>query len=519
MGEMDELHDPRSTPPSPSAASSPAEQPAEPRTPQSSRLPSRRPLAKRPGVARVTRESLADASQLEPALCPQLQQFWDDAMADSQRQAQRYTALAQFWDYLDDDDDDGYTAEIIGVARALRWTTSFADKQVRDAHHALARLPQNFARLEAGEFPLEWFQRLIRRTRHLSARNLARVDESVAQWPMNLTVEQFRRRLSSLITRVEADSEIPEHLTPEGRRRVEMLPPGEDGMGCLRIVGPAPEILSLARRLDMAAHAVQAAQRHALEKGQAPPLDRDGSVADTGMPSSLGRLQYDLLMGADLDTDRARVPAERFRVSVTVPMLTLLGASAEPGMLEGTIPLPATMARELAGEVETWHRILTDPASGEFQPLAADRYRPTPSMLEHLRLRNATCAVPGCNRPSSWASEADHIQEYDHADPTRGGLTEIENLHLLCWQHHRLKTAGLIDPQRLPKKPGLAGETLWTIHGRMRTLVRDDTDLATPATVREFTAAWERFERFRQSRRGPDSPEPPDSPDPPDPPY
>lgn len=121
-------------------------------------------------------------------------------------------------------------------------------------------------------------------------------------------------------------------------------------------------------------------------------------------------------------------------------------------------------------------------------------------MLEHLRLRNATCAAPGCPRPTSIASEADHIQPYDHDDPEQGGLTSIENLHLLCWQHHRVKTSGILEPTRLPKIHGQPGETVWQVHGRFRTRIADDTDLATPSVVEEFTSFWNRFERHRVER-------------------
>lgn len=170
-------------------------------------------------------------------------------------------------------------------------------------------------------------------------------------------------------------------------------------------------------------------------------------------------------------------------------------------MLEGTIPIPAAMARELAGQSQTWYRVLTDACSGAFLPLPAKRYTPTRAMLEHLRLRNATCAVPGCTRSTSWASEADHIQEYDHGDPNSGGLTEIENLHLLCWQHHRAKTAGLLDPTRLPCTPGLPGLTSWSIRDRVSVIVRDNEDLATPYTVQQLMDSWTRYQARIEARR------------------
>src|SRR5690606_7442352 len=102
-----------------------------------------------------------------------------------------------------------------------------------------------------------------------------------------------------------------------------------------------------------------------------------------------------------------------------------------------------------------------------------------------------SCAVPTCTRPLSWASECDHIQEYDHAHPERGGLTEIQNLHLLCWQHHQEKTAGHLDPRRLPASPRAPGATAWQAEASWRAVVVDNTDLATPAVVAELQAAWD----------------------------
>ncbi|MCU6480375.1 hypothetical protein [Arthrobacter sp. A2-55] len=58
---------------------------------------------------------------------------------------------------------------------------------------------------------------------------------------------------------------------------------------------------------------------------------------------------------------RPRTPA---KISVTVPALTLLGTSEEPGHLEGYGPIPPAQARELAAGSRWWERLLTDPATG-----------------------------------------------------------------------------------------------------------------------------------------------------------
>ena len=445
----------------------------------------------------------ASPTPAAPRLPAHLRTVHAASLEESRRLAAHFTALApSFHDTEGPDfDEDAAEAELLSVALALRCTRAVARRILHDAHVAVTQLPLTLLRLHSGEFPAGWFDRILRRTRHLTPRQLSAVDAAASRWPTTVTTEQFHHRLSRLLGRLESQQEIPAHLTPEGRRRVEVLPARDDGIGCLRVIGPVPEILALAQRLDAAARAVQAAQRRAFETGEVPPVDPRGTVAETGIPASLALIQYDLLGGAALDTDGVRVPQPRFRLNITVPVMTLLGGSQEPGTLEGTIPIPASMARELAGQSETWHRVLTDPCSGAFLPLPATTYAPTRAMLEHLRLRNSTCAVPDCTRSTSWASEADHIEEYQHGDPEHGGLTEIENLHLLCWQHHRAKTHGLLDPARLPSTPGLPGRTTWSIGDRVSVIVRDNEDLATPHTTAALMDSWTRHQARLEARR------------------
>lgn len=217
---------------------------------------------------------------------------------------------------------------------------------------------------------------------------------------------------------------------------------------------------------------------------------------------SLACLRYAIVTRSILDTGTVQVPVSRFRVGVMVPVTTLLGAGDEPGLLDGTIPIPADMARSLAGNQDTWYRVLTDPVTGAFLPARQERYQPTTGMLEHLRHRHATCAVPGCARPTSRAAECDHIIEYDHSDPGRGGPTVVENLHLLCWQHHLAKTLGHLDPVRLPDQgqghgPGI---TRWTLRDGTSVDVCDDTDLFTPRIAADLTEHWALHQRLQRQR-------------------
>lgn len=449
---------------------------------------------------RITRATLDRATRSLPeGRASRLARLWDDGREESVRLAHRYQVLSACLVEAPPRTEEAELAEadVLQVSVALRCTRRQAVSAIAAAHHVVDLLPECLERLERGEFPARWFEKLVQRTEDLDDHAVLFVDSSMAASDLEVTPESFDRRLHHLVTVAASRSEIPEHATAEGRRRVVLDPPRPGGVGCLRIIGPIPEILDLSQRLDAAAHAVKNAQVDALQDGTAIPCDPGGVIDRTFDLPSITALRYELLRGALLDTDGVEMPAPRFRMNVTVPALTLMGESDAPGMLDGVIPIPAPMARELAAREGSWYRVLTDPGSGRFLPLPAQRYTPTPAMLENLRLRHPVCTVPGCTRPTVALTECDHIEEYDHADPASGGLTDLMNLHLLCRQHHRMKTAGLLDPVR----DDSAGRTWWEIDEAIMSFTEDARDLATDQVVREMQAAWDTHLAAQQSRR------------------
>lgn len=446
----------------------------------------------------LTRDALPARADCEKdaALGETAQAVWDAEKDSARALAARYRALSVlFVEEASVDLGDGHVKDDISTARAaiaLRVTQGAARWELRAAHRAVDQLPRTLALLESGSFPSWWFQRMLRTAEDLSDESRIQLDVAVSTWSTDIAVERFITLLNALVGLLARREEEPE-TPPPPRREVTVVPSPGNGSGSLVASGPIPEILAYWKRLDETARAIQAAQRRALREGTEIPYDVDEIVTTTGRPLPLDRLRYELQLGATFDTDGVHVPQERFRLNVTVPVLTLLGVSDAPGMLEGTTPIPPLMARELAGRQTTWYRVLTDGCPATFLPLPAERYTPSPAMLEHLRLRNSTCAVPGCTRPTSWASECDHIEEFDHDAPEQGGRTAIENLHLLCWSHHQDKTAGLLDPTRLPTGEREPGRTRWRIGSRGDHVdVTDDTDSATLVAVAQLEKDWER---------------------------
>ena len=446
-----------------------------------------------------TRAALPDLGGCadDPALSEAAQRVWDAERATALALAAQYRALAALHEFEGEYEDACELDEVetLRAALGLRVTRSAASWRLRDAYQAVNHFPRTLESLESGSMPSAWFQKMLKTSQKLSESSRRDLDAVISTWSTEISPERFFTLLRALIDHL-ADRENRPDPSAALERTVELLPGAEAGTGTLRITGPIPEILAQWKALDESARAVQAAQRAALRDGTPIPHDPDGVVLETGRALPLTRLRYALIDTAELDVDGVAVPAERFRLNVTVPVLTLLGASDQPGMLDGVTPLPPSMARSLAGSCTVWHRVLTSASSGAFLPLPADRVTPTPAMLEHLRLRNGQCAVPGCTRPTSWASECDHIEECLRGTPGEGGATEVENLHLLCWQHHLDKTNGLLDPTRLPTQAGKPGRTRWTIgrHGDAVTVL-DDLDHASLEMVELLTAAWTGFLR------------------------
>jgi hypothetical protein len=120
-------------------------------------------------------------------------------------------------------------------------------------------------------------------------------------------------------------------------------------------------------------------------------------------------------------------------VNVTVPVLTLMGQSEEPGELDGYGPVDAETVRRLAGTAMSFLRILTHPHTGIVLDVSATAFRVPAALKKYLQLRDGTCRFPGCNR-SARHCDLDHTR-----DTQFGGPTIATNLHHLCPANHNLK--------------------------------------------------------------------------------
>ena len=108
----------------------------------------------------------------------------------------------------------------------------------------------------------------------------------------------------------------------------------------------------------------------------------------------------------------------------------LPGECCELDTPQGPLPVPAAMARDLADDA--FLRLVFH-AAGDIRSIC-HLTRTIPSTLRTALLaRDRCCVVPGCT--STWNLEIDHLVPF--AD---GGPTTLDNLCLLCRDHHRMKT-------------------------------------------------------------------------------
>jgi Domain of unknown function (DUF222)/HNH endonuclease len=123
------------------------------------------------------------------------------------------------------------------------------------------------------------------------------------------------------------------------------------------------------------------------------------------------------------------VAGERPHITVTMDIRTLTGQSSEPADLEHVGAISSRLARQIACDAGIV-RIITDGPSEILDVGRRTRTVP-PALRRALSVRDRGCVFDDCHHPTSWC-DAHHVQHW--AD---GGPTTLDNLALLCPQHHR----------------------------------------------------------------------------------
>ncbi|BCW72787.1 hypothetical protein NicSoilB8_38310 [Arthrobacter sp. NicSoilB8] len=338
-------------------------------------------------------------------------------------------------------------AEVAGV---LTVSERAAGALLAEAHALTTALPLTLAALGAGTISWAHARVIIDETQNLDRAGAAGLEahflDPGAPDPARgcpageLTASRFRAKARTWRERHHRDSLEARHARSAADRRVEYVP-DRDGMAWLSAYLPADTAAGIWDRATTAARALQGPDEARTLAQLRADITATWLLTTTGTTTGT---TGDGLAGAGVNTGGCvggGVPSPRAQVLVTVPVLSLLGVTGEPAVLDGYGPIPPSMARRLvAGGAGSFYRVLVDPRDGAPLEIGRSSYRVTKAQRHWLRLRDSHCTFPGCNN-HSLDNDADHLLAW--AD---GGTTGIANLGQPCPKHHRLKHSSAWQP-------------------------------------------------------------------------
>lgn len=303
------------------------------------------------------------------------------------------------------------------IGAALRVSDRTVQRQLDQARTLTERFPTTLDALTTGQISRAHVAVITEAGAHLDDPGLrAEYEQTVLDVARRESAARVRPFARLTAERLAPRSLQERHDTAAVERGVRVFDV-DDGMSELQLVAPSTLVRGVHDRLTQMGMAVKDAdpdESRTLDQLRADLLT---DLALTGIPTG--------------HEGPAQLGAIRAEVHVTVPVLTLGGASGEPAMLDGVQPIDTATALQLVAAAPGWDRVLTHPITGAV--LAVDRYRATAELKRFLKAVDQRCRFPGCNMPAR-RCDLDHI-----VDAAHGGPTEEHNLCDTCRRHHVLK--------------------------------------------------------------------------------
>ena len=304
------------------------------------------------------------------------------------------------------------------LAAALQLPERTTENLIEESRSLLRELPATMTALAEGDISYRHAQVMIDHANSLPIDARRPFERAALPFALTLTASRFDSRTRVLRERVHPESIEVRHTISRDKRELS-VDSARDGMAWLTAYLPAASVQAIYNRV-----ADVAAGLHSPDE-----------------PRTLTQLRADVFCDLLIDGVTAEShpthpnlgTGVRARVLVTVPVLTLLGRSAEPAVLEGYGPIDIDTARELAAGAPGLVRILTHPETGAVLSLGRDRYAISPDLRAWLRMRDETCRAPGCGAAAR-RCDLDHTKDWQYH-----GLSNHDNLAHLCPKHHDQK--------------------------------------------------------------------------------
>jgi hypothetical protein len=385
------------------------------------------------------RRDLADlsAEALDAVPDPLLAEHIVALRADINRREAELTRRLAAFDARGAAGSEGSVSTAAWLRTRLGMSAAEASDRVRTAR-VLRRLPSTAAAFAAGSLSYRHAALIAATVGDLDHDRAIAADALLAGWAARLDVGRLRRLAARLLEVVEPDRALAEanaahvrrrlHLsqTLDGGYRVDGWLDAEAGSVFAAVLfplaartGPDDTRTPAQRRAD----ALTELARRALHGGDLPVTG--------GVPPHL-TLVVDLptLRPQVSDQDGTGTPAvhpERRGGGAGLPQAEHLERTG--AWLDWSGPVTAETARRIACDAGI-SRVITD---GPSQVVDVGRRTRivTAAQRRALAVRDRGCRFPGCDRPPHM-TDAHHIVHW-----VNGGLTDLDNLLLLCRTHHR----------------------------------------------------------------------------------
>ena len=322
--------------------------------------------------------------------------------------------------------------ELIAVVREIGVIRGCSSGAAERMLAASLRLSHGFHptrdRIASGELPWDHAEVLLIASKVIDQERVDEFERKALALIEGCSIGQVRDRIRRLVDTMQPEGMEKRHKDAVKKRNAT-VEPGADGMAWIHLYIGAVDAIAISDRRDRYARAAHGDEG---EERTLAQLRADAAV-DLLLEDTEEATEDELQDG---DRKVARGNTIKPEVYVTVPVMTLLGKSEEPGQLRGYGPIDPATARCLTADAPSLYRLLTNPETGVVLSLGSEHYEPSAGLKRYLRIRDERCRFPGCNRSS-------HLCDIDHVVPWhRNGTTDADNLICLCPRNHDDKDRG-----------------------------------------------------------------------------
>ena len=330
---------------------------------------------------------------------------------------------------------------VIEFATALGLPHQAGRRLVGEALELAHRLPQTWARVQAGSLPAWRARRIAEATGHLSAQAAAWVDAQVAPYAHKTGPAQTQRLVDTAIATFMPQVAAEQRERSAEQRYTTVEHQQVSFAGTIRYHGEA----DLPDALDFE-DAIAAGADRQLALGSVESLDVRRAKA-VGMLAR-GELFLPLPPSAPAAAGTAGGSVSTGSTSGTGREVVLFVHLPDHAIRTGDPDAVAEVTNHDLGlvtsaQVAAWcglpdtTKVTVKPVIDLNTEITSSAYQPSPRLAEQVTLRDRSCVFPHCHRSAARA-DLDHIDPYDPQGPP--GQTTTSNLAALCRLHHRAKT-------------------------------------------------------------------------------